>query len=195
MLNTNNNYLDQAAEYWRQNQPLKAGRLIFENLPREARSLWASNILKSVVERTGIESSSIKNILQIANHPSEWNKAHEAFSLARAETLKLNRFQEKTIEQMLLVQQMGLAELVAKVIYNCTDPQDECWCKSVSVICLSFPRLHPSGVRRSEGERSEPSAAEPRRGEDAPRAKKMAEGGSYWFPVGVSQTHPTYTTA
>jgi hypothetical protein len=38
-----------------------------------------------------------------------------------------------------------------------------CWCKSVSVNCLSSLRLHPSGVRRSEGERSEPSAAEPRR--------------------------------
>jgi RHS repeat-associated protein len=37
-------------------------------------------------------------------------------------------------------------------------------CKTASVNCSSSIRLHPSGVRRSEGERSEPSAAEPRKG-------------------------------
>ena len=42
-------------------------------------------------------------------------------------------------------------------------------CKPASVNCLSSLRLHPSGVRRSE-----PSAAEPRRREDAPRAKNWS---------------------
>ena len=58
-------------------------------------------------------------------------------------------------------------------------------CKTSSVICLSSLRLHPSGVRRSEGERSEPSAADPERA--AARAReKLVEGGPPWFPVGVS---------
>jgi hypothetical protein len=62
-------------------------------------------------------------------------------------------------------------------------------CKSLSVICLSSLRLHPSGVRWSGGERSEPSAAEPR-GVEARRARgKLVEGGSTWFPVEVSTKH------
>ena len=58
------------------------------------------------------------------------------------------------------------------------------WCKSVSVNCLSSLRLAPSGVRRSEGERSEPSAAEPRRGQGAPRAKSWSRAGHIGFLLG-----------
>jgi hypothetical protein len=58
------------------------------------------------------------------------------------------------------------------------------WCKSVSVICLSFPRLAPSGGRRSEGERSEPSAAAPRRGQGAPCAKSWSRAGHDGFLLG-----------
>jgi hypothetical protein len=64
-------------------------------------------------------------------------------------------------------------------------------CKTGSVNCLSSLRLHPSGVRRSEGERSEPSAAEPRRGEDAPRAENWSRAGHLGFLLGCRQTHPT----
>ena len=67
----------------------------------------------------------------------------------------------------------------------------ECRCSLLSVICLSSIRLHPSGVRRSEGERSEPSAAEPQRGEAAPRAKNWSRAGHVGFLLGCQQTHPT----
>ena len=68
------------------------------------------------------------------------------------------------------------------------------WCKSVSVNCLSSLRLAPSGVRRSEGERSEPSAAEPRRGQGAPRAKSWSRAGHIGFLLGCRQTLPTTIT-
>src|SRR5688572_7302848 len=64
-------------------------------------------------------------------------------------------------------------------------------CKTTSVNCLSSIRHHPSGVRRSEGERSEPSAAEPRRGDDALRAKNWSRAGHTGFLLGCQQTHPT----
>jgi len=64
-------------------------------------------------------------------------------------------------------------------------------CKTLSVNCLSSLRLHPSGVRRSEGERSEPSAAEPRRGGGAPRAKNWSRAGHSGFLLGCQQTQPT----
>jgi hypothetical protein len=64
-------------------------------------------------------------------------------------------------------------------------------CKTLSVICLSSLRPSPSGVRRSEGERSEPSAAEPRRGKDAPRAKNWSRAGHRGFLLGCRETQPT----
>jgi hypothetical protein len=125
MPNENSNYLNQASEYWRIGQPLEAGRLIFENLPTEIRPRWAASILKSVVERTGVKSPPIEHILHLADRPSEWKDAHKAFSEARDLTLKLDKLTPRSAEQALLLQHMGLAELVAKVIYNATNPPDE----------------------------------------------------------------------
>lgn len=73
----------------------------------------------------------------------------------------------------------------------CWSWQEDGRCILLSVNCLSSIRLRPSGVRRSEGERSEPSAAEPRRGEAVPRAKNWSRAGHVGFLLGCSQTHPT----
>lgn len=64
-------------------------------------------------------------------------------------------------------------------------------CKNLSVNCSSSIRLCPSGVRRSEGKRSEPSAAEPGGAEAAPRAKNWSRAGHIGFLLGCLQTHPT----
>src|SRR5882672_2779207 len=65
-------------------------------------------------------------------------------------------------------------------------------CKSLSVNCLSSLRHHPSGVRRSEGERSEPSAAEPQRGDDGARAENWSRAGHVGFLLGCRKhiQHP-----
>ena len=67
-------------------------------------------------------------------------------------------------------------------------------CKPASVICLPSLQLHPFGVRRSEGERSEPSAAEPKRGEAAPHAQNWSRAGHVGSLLGCRQTHPTSKT-
>ena len=54
--------------------------------------------------------------------------------------------------------------------------------------------MPPVGARRSDGERSEPSAAEPQRGARAPAREKLVEGGPNWFPVGVSANINTKMT-
>jgi len=71
----------------------------------------------------------------------------------------------------------------------------DCRCNFLSVNCLSSVRPYPSGVRRSEGERSEPSAAEPRRGKDASRAKNWSRVGHIGFLLGCRKhiQHQTYT--
>jgi hypothetical protein len=66
-------------------------------------------------------------VLYIADHTKEWRNAHDAFSTVRKSTLKLDRIRERglTKEQELLGWLLALAELVAKVTYNATDPLDE----------------------------------------------------------------------
>ena len=50
-------------------------------------------------------------------------------------------------------------------------------CKFLSVICFASFRPSPSGVRRSEGERSEPNGVEPRKGKDVPRGQNWSRAG------------------
>jgi hypothetical protein len=125
MEDKNKEYLGQASECWQSGKPLEAGRLIFENLSAEVRPKWASRILELVVKRTGIRHSAVEYVLRIAGHPSQWKDAHAAFSSVRTSVLELIRADVRSADQMLLLQLLGLAELVAKVVYNSTNPPDE----------------------------------------------------------------------
>ena len=64
------------------------------------------------------------------------------------------------------------------------------WCKTLSVICPCPRAAALFWERRSEGERSEPSAAAPKKGGGATHDKLVA-GGPFGFPVAVS---PNTTT-
>ena len=66
-------------------------------------------------------------------------------------------------------------------------------CKPVSVICPSSLQLHPFGVRRSEGERSEPSAAEPQ-GVKLLRARKTGRGRATLVPCWGVDKHIQHQT-
>jgi hypothetical protein len=125
MLSKKNNHVDQAFLYWRQSQPLEAGRLLFERVPPEDRARWAARILQLVVQRTGIKPPAIAKILLIAGNPNDWGRAHDAFSHAREFTLQLENAGDESAGQKLLLRLSLLAELVAKVIYNASHPVDE----------------------------------------------------------------------
>jgi hypothetical protein len=118
-------YLVQALKYWREDMPIETGRLIFENLPPLQRSKWAARILRAVIAKSGVKSPAIERILDIANRPDDWKKAHDAFSSARRATFELTDLKAITAEQKLLLYNLALAELVAKVIYNSTEPRDK----------------------------------------------------------------------
>lgn len=125
MPNHESQHLERAGEYWRAGQPVEAGRLIFENLPAETRPKWASRILRLVLEKSGVRFSPLEHVIHIADHPAEWENAHSAFSTLRKSTLDLERLHVRSKEQELLLRHLYLAETVAKVIYNMTDPPDE----------------------------------------------------------------------
>ena len=127
MPNETDSHLTQANEYWRGGHPLEAGKLIYENLPADIRPKWASRILKLVLLRSGIRSSPIEQVLDIADHTAKWGNANRAFFTVRKSTLKLDSIRDRglTKKQELLGWGLALAELVAKVTYNATNPPDE----------------------------------------------------------------------
>jgi hypothetical protein len=125
MSNLSNDNFKKAKEYWQSNQPLKVGELIFENLSIDIRPRWALTILESIVKRTKIKSVPIEHIIEIAKQPEKWKEAHGAFDKLRESTLKLEKLKVRSIEQDLLLCHVLLAENVAKVIYNSTNPPDE----------------------------------------------------------------------
>ncbi|HKX29150.1 MAG TPA: hypothetical protein VJ302_15755 [Blastocatellia bacterium] len=119
--------IKRAAELWNAEQPFEAGRIIFEGLPKEVQPIWAARILRLVLERSGVKLKQIDRLLEIADQPTKWRKAHQAFSSIRGQTLKLDdqRRHGSTDKQEILGAVLVLAELVAKVTYNATSPDDE----------------------------------------------------------------------
>jgi len=81
--------------------------------------------LRLAVGRSGSSVPPIDHLLEIADRPTEWGNAHRVFSLLRKSTLDLERLQNRTPEQEIVIHNLYLAENVAKVIYNSTDPPDE----------------------------------------------------------------------
>jgi len=124
MPNSDGELRNKAIQLWEAGQTLEAGRLICEDLSPEARVEWAANILRLVVERAGIECPSIDHVLSIAKHPLEWKTAHDANSVARNQASELCEIRVRSAEQNLLLSSLTLAFLVARVIYNATDPSD-----------------------------------------------------------------------
>jgi hypothetical protein len=120
--------LKQAADHWAKGEGLEAGKLLFENLPSRARPKWAAKILKLVLDRSGVEPSPFFQVLTIADREEMWKTGHQVFDSLRDTTLKLNELRRSrglTIDEEQLASIVLLAELVAKVIYNATNPPDE----------------------------------------------------------------------
>ena len=120
-------YLAQATEAWRRDNPLKAGRLIFESLPNDSRPQWAARVLRLVLERSGFKSSLFDQVLRTADGRAMWGNGNRDFSMIRRETLRVDelaRQRNLTTDEELLRGLLVLAELVAKVTYNATQPPD-----------------------------------------------------------------------
>jgi hypothetical protein len=121
-------YLRQAAEHWAKSESLEAGKLIYQNLPSNARPRWAARILKLVLDRSGIQSSLFSQVLTAADHEEMWKSGHKVFDTLRHTTLRLDELSRSrglAKDEELLALVVSLAELVAKVIYNAANPPDE----------------------------------------------------------------------
>ena len=123
-----NSHLKQAAEYWENGKPLEAGRMIYESLPLDSRPIWASRILKLILEKSRIQSSQLDYLLKVADNKHLWKEGHRAFSDIRCSVLKLDELRRNrslSDDESLQGDVLSFAELVAKVVYNATNPRDE----------------------------------------------------------------------
>jgi hypothetical protein len=116
----------RARDLWNDGRPRDAGRLIFEDLPNDARPKWAAGILRLVLQRSKVKPALFEDVLAMADHPRRWSSGHEMFSRLRKEVLRLeNRRISLSESEQQLSYVLALAELVAKVTYNATQPSDE----------------------------------------------------------------------
>ena len=119
--------LKQAAEYWATGKPLEAGKLVYEGLPPKDRPRWAGRILKTVLNRSGIALTPFNQVLSTSEQEELWKYGNEVFDALRTATLRLDELRSVGLseDEKLLASILALAELVAKVIYNATNPLDE----------------------------------------------------------------------
>lgn len=123
MVGVTDEQLAQALALWQAGETVEAGRVIFERVPEDARPAWAAGILRAIIARTGISSAAIEGVLQVVAGP--WSQAHQAFDAARDESFKLEKVSGALPTERLPLRVVLLAELVAKVTYNATKPDDE----------------------------------------------------------------------
>jgi hypothetical protein len=109
----------KALRYWESDQPLDAGRILYERVPKKLRPTWAANALE-LVYRFSPPTSEVEAVLAFARDSDEWGKgledkrkqAHGFFDAVRRLALQYaNR--DSFYETTLL-----LAENTAKVTYN-----------------------------------------------------------------------------
>lgn len=100
---------------WEAGRYLEAGRVVYEDLPRERRPVWAASMLAAVC-RYAPSTPEIDAVLEVARTPVRWHEGHDVFDAVRRRTLQMHG-RDRVYEAVLM-----LAENTAKVIYNATLP-------------------------------------------------------------------------
>ncbi|WP_162656003.1 hypothetical protein [Tuwongella immobilis] len=112
---------------WESGTPMQAGEELFKSLEANVRPLWAAGILSLVYNRSRFQQPVIDEAIQIARTPSLWAEGHRLFDRIRSLTLRLDGDDDLGLSgdsKLLLGHVVSLAELVAKVTYNASDPAD-----------------------------------------------------------------------
>jgi hypothetical protein len=103
----------RAKEYWLSGEFLQAGKLIFEDLPKNVRPLWATSMLDHCRKRFP-QVREVDEVYLLAHDPAHWEQARSAFDAVRALALA----PDKPFPGADLLYRV--AENTAKVIYNCS---------------------------------------------------------------------------
>jgi hypothetical protein len=109
--------LEEARALWRSKNYEESGFRVFEAFDSSSQRVkWASNILDSCLSLSKLKqpNPAFSRCLEIARTPARWGEAHDCFSEIRSLVSPTNQLPTGNyIEHV-----QGIAELVAKVIYN-----------------------------------------------------------------------------
>src|SRR5689334_986880 len=100
------NYIEQATNFWSSGNPLEAGRILYEHIRSELRPRWAANVLNLC---RGLKNpiAEVDAVFEIAEDSSRWSEAYDAFRRVR----KLVLHAERThVEDRLYLDILALAE-------------------------------------------------------------------------------------
>ncbi len=117
--------LQQIRELWERGQGVAAGQSIFERIEPADKPKWAASVLQFVLVRRGKWNAAIAQLIEIADDPAQWKQAKQLFLTLRDDVLELEGQHVLSDDERALLCELYLAENVAKVIYNATDPPDE----------------------------------------------------------------------
>lgn len=120
--------LEAAKHRWQAGEALEAGRAIFGMVPVPSRPGWAAGVLRAVVVAAPEHAAEIAPVLAVADEPGRWREGHTVFEQVRRLVLKLDEDARRvgwTPKSLSHAHLLAIAELVAKVTYNATDPHDE----------------------------------------------------------------------
>ena len=114
----------QALEAWESDRPLEAGRIIFGRFSNDDRPQWAANVLQKVLQRMTVTSPLVETALHVASDKAAWHRGHAVSSEIGRTLLDLEKVKCPSKEQILLINILWLAVIVARVSYNSTVPSD-----------------------------------------------------------------------
>lgn len=112
---------------WKGQDALAVGSEVFGLVPIGERPGWAAGILRAIAHEVPECSTLVGVVLAVAEQPNRWAEGHRAFSMVRREVLRLDEEGNRSGWTEALVARahlLAVAELVAKVAYNSTDPSD-----------------------------------------------------------------------
>lgn len=111
---------------WCDGKTLEAGKLLFEEIPEDQRGLWATSVLELALEFAPVSNLQVRRLARMASRRCLWFTAHSHFDSIREQTLKLEkkiqRLDQLSRDDTIRLSLCFLAEGVAKVIYNSTNP-------------------------------------------------------------------------
>ncbi|MGL4514968.1 MAG: hypothetical protein ACRCT8_17935 [Lacipirellulaceae bacterium] len=119
--------LGEARRLWNEGNGYDAGLLAWKHVDVLCRPSWAACILEVMMCQAGIENPLLAEVLECAFTPTKWPDGHTVFNKVRCKVIELDErlTRQNSLDLKLEHYILSLAELVAKLAYNATLPDDE----------------------------------------------------------------------
>src|SRR5689334_3001519 len=80
-----------AYRLWRAGARMEAGKLLFEEIPRDQRGQWASSVLTLALRFAPVSNVQVRRLSRMARRRCLWFTAHSHFEYIRNQTIRFER--------------------------------------------------------------------------------------------------------